>query len=44
MLDYAKTEGVAEIMIPRTVQIVDELPLLGTGKLDYPAIQEMIDV
>ncbi len=42
LLDYAKTEGVAEIMIPRTVQIVDELPLLGTGKLDYPAIQEMV--
>ena len=42
ILDYAKTEGVAEIMIPRTVQIVDELPLLGTGKLDYPSIQEMV--
>jgi acyl-[acyl-carrier-protein]-phospholipid O-acyltransferase/long-chain-fatty-acid--[acyl-carrier-protein] ligase len=42
MLDYAKTEGIAEIMIPRTVQIVDELPLLGTGKLDYPSIQEMV--
>jgi acyl-[acyl-carrier-protein]-phospholipid O-acyltransferase/long-chain-fatty-acid--[acyl-carrier-protein] ligase len=42
MLVYAKTEGVAEIMIPRNVQIVDELPLLGTGKLDYPAIQEMV--
>ena len=42
MLDYAKTEGIDEIMIPRTVQIVDELPLLGTGKLDYPSIQEMV--
>jgi acyl-[acyl-carrier-protein]-phospholipid O-acyltransferase / long-chain-fatty-acid--[acyl-carrier-protein] ligase len=42
ILDYAKAEGVAEIMIPRTVQIVDELPLLGTGKLDYPSIQEMV--
>ena len=42
MLVYAKTEGVAEVMIPRNVQIVDELPLLGTGKLDYPAIQEMV--
>ena len=42
MLVYAKAEGVTEIMIPRNVQIVDELPLLGTGKLDYPAIQEMV--
>ena len=44
LLDYAKTAGIAEIMIPRSVQIVSELPLLGTGKLDYPAIQEMVSV
>tara|TARA_Y100001936_G_scaffold249062_1_gene298387 strand:- start:12412 stop:15747 length:3336 start_codon:yes stop_codon:yes gene_type:complete len=42
LLEYAKSAGIAEIMIPRTVKVVDSLPLLGTGKLDYPAIQEMV--
>ncbi len=34
---HARTRGVAEISVPRVIQIVDALPLLGTGKTDYAA-------
>ena len=34
-------EGGAEIMIPKDVMPVDEIPLLGSGKLNFPAIQEL---
>ena len=29
-------------MVPRDLTIVDALPLLSTGKLDYPAIQTLV--
>jgi acyl-[acyl-carrier-protein]-phospholipid O-acyltransferase/long-chain-fatty-acid--[acyl-carrier-protein] ligase len=32
----ARDRGIAEIMVPRDVMVVDQLPLLGTGKTDYP--------
>ena len=33
--------GMPEIMLPRDVLHVDALPLLGTGKTDYPAIEAL---
>ncbi len=38
----AKTLGVGEINVPRTLLVVGQLPLLGTGKTDYPAIQKLV--
>lgn len=35
LIKTAKTEGQPEIAVPRKIMIVDELPLLGTGKIDY---------
>jgi acyl-[acyl-carrier-protein]-phospholipid O-acyltransferase/long-chain-fatty-acid--[acyl-carrier-protein] ligase len=32
---HARARGAAEIGIPRSVRVVDALPLLGTGKVDY---------
>ena len=34
---HARERGVAEIAVPRSLRLVDGLPLLGTGKIDYPA-------
>ena len=42
ILAHARVRGVSEIMVPRDLMIVDALPLLGTGKLDYPAIQTLV--
>ncbi|WP_243455723.1 acyl-[ACP]--phospholipid O-acyltransferase [Sphingosinicella sp. BN140058] len=32
---WGRANGVTELMLPRDVRIVDSLPVLGTGKLDY---------
>lgn len=39
LLDYARSEGVAEISIPKKILCVKMVPLLGSGKVDYPAVQ-----
>ncbi|WP_174254827.1 acyl-[ACP]--phospholipid O-acyltransferase [Acidisphaera sp. S103] len=41
LLAAARERGVAEIQVPREVMVVDKVPLLGTGKIDYPAVQVM---
>ena len=42
ILVHARERGVPEIMVPRDLILVESLPLLGTGKLDYPAIERMV--
>ncbi len=37
-----RKRGMSEINMPAEVVTVDALPLLGTGKTDYPAIQKML--
>lgn len=39
---HARKRGVAEIMVPRQIRQIDRLPLLGTGKTDYPALQKLV--
>jgi acyl-[acyl-carrier-protein]-phospholipid O-acyltransferase/long-chain-fatty-acid--[acyl-carrier-protein] ligase len=34
---------IPEIAVPRAVLCVPSVPLLGTGKLDYPAVQRLAD-
>ncbi|MBA2934852.1 acyl-[ACP]--phospholipid O-acyltransferase [Sphingomonas sp. CGMCC 1.13654] len=41
LLGWAKANGVAEISVPKDVRVIDALPVLGTGKLDYPRLSEM---
>jgi acyl-[acyl-carrier-protein]-phospholipid O-acyltransferase / long-chain-fatty-acid--[acyl-carrier-protein] ligase len=43
LLVAARERGAAEIQVPREVMIVDRLPLLGTGKVDYPAVQRLAE-
>jgi acyl-[acyl-carrier-protein]-phospholipid O-acyltransferase/long-chain-fatty-acid--[acyl-carrier-protein] ligase len=35
LLAHARERGIGEIMVPRVVQAVNALPLLGPGKVDY---------
>jgi acyl-[acyl-carrier-protein]-phospholipid O-acyltransferase/long-chain-fatty-acid--[acyl-carrier-protein] ligase len=44
LLAFARTRGTAELAVPRVVQVVDALPLLGTGKVDYAAAGRMVTV
>jgi len=39
----AKALGIAEISVPRKIQRVDVLPLLGTGKTDYMTLKKMAE-
>ena len=32
---YAKTNGIPELFLPKDVKVVEEIPVLGTGKIDY---------
>ena len=32
---WARSQGVAELALPREVRVLDEIPVLGTGKPDY---------
>jgi acyl-[acyl-carrier-protein]-phospholipid O-acyltransferase/long-chain-fatty-acid--[acyl-carrier-protein] ligase len=42
-LTLAKSRHAADLMIPQDVMIVDAIPLLGSGKTDYPALQKLVD-
>jgi len=39
----AKTDGVAEISVPRQVIYVANIPVLGTGKIDYVAAAKLVE-
>ncbi|MEJ0011009.1 MAG: acyl-[ACP]--phospholipid O-acyltransferase, partial [Bauldia sp.] len=39
---YARQRGASELMVPSDVIVARELPLLGTGKVDHPAIARMV--
>jgi acyl-[acyl-carrier-protein]-phospholipid O-acyltransferase/long-chain-fatty-acid--[acyl-carrier-protein] ligase len=38
---WGRSNGVTELMLPRDIRIVDVLPVLGTGKLDYVTMGAM---
>lgn len=42
IMDYMKQEGYSELFIPKKIQIIDEMPVLGSGKIDYPTLQAML--
>ena len=41
ILPAARAAGYTELMVPRLVVTVSQLPVLGPGKFDYPAIQQL---
>lgn len=43
ILAWARNHGVPELSVPRKVILVDEIPVLGTGKIDYGAVQKKAD-
>lgn len=43
ILERFRAQGLADLLVPRTVLVVDEVPLLGTGKTDYVAIKSLAE-
>jgi acyl-[acyl-carrier-protein]-phospholipid O-acyltransferase/long-chain-fatty-acid--[acyl-carrier-protein] ligase len=39
---HAKQRGAADLMIPGEVLVVDKLPVLGSGKLDYVGVARLV--
>ena len=39
---FAKSKGAAELMIPAEIMVVEHVPLLGSGKLDFAAVTKMV--
>ncbi len=42
-LTLAKARHAADLMIPQEVVVIDAIPLLGSGKTDYPAVQKLVE-
>lgn len=40
---FARTNGAPELAVPKKIVKVETVPLLGTGKTDYAAIQQMVE-
>ena len=43
LLQHAKASGIGELNVPKKILSVRQLPLLGTGKIDYPAVKTMAE-
>jgi len=41
--EHLQSEGMSELMTPKYVKVVDEIPVLGTGKTDYVTAQLLAD-
>ncbi len=42
IMRHAKAKHASDMMIPSEVIVIDKLPLLATGKPDYPAVTELV--
>lgn len=43
LVEDAKSKGIMELSVPKKIKIVEKIPVLGTGKTDYVAIQKVVD-
>jgi acyl-[acyl-carrier-protein]-phospholipid O-acyltransferase / long-chain-fatty-acid--[acyl-carrier-protein] ligase len=41
--EYVRKKGLSELGLPKKIIYVDQVPLLGTGKIDYVTTQEIVD-
>ena len=42
LLGHARGEGVGEIAVPKKIVVTKSMPLLGSGKIDYPGVQALV--
>lgn len=43
VMEEAKKRQLAELMIPKTVILLENIPVLGTGKTNYPEVQKIAE-
>lgn len=39
---YASENGISELAVPKTIYVLDKLPVLGSGKTDYTAVSAFV--
>jgi len=39
----ARADGVSELHVPKRILSVEKMPLLGSGKFDYPAVHALVE-
>jgi acyl-[acyl-carrier-protein]-phospholipid O-acyltransferase/long-chain-fatty-acid--[acyl-carrier-protein] ligase len=44
LAEWARSHGAPELAVPKKIMRVGEVPVLGTGKTDYVAIQQMVEI
>lgn len=42
IIRYAKANGISELVAPKLIHVIDKLPVLGSGKVDYVAISQLL--
>ncbi|HEY2136473.1 MAG TPA: acyl-[ACP]--phospholipid O-acyltransferase [Xanthobacteraceae bacterium] len=42
LMQFARSRGASEMMVPSEVVIVEKMPLLGSGKIDHVALQQLV--
>lgn len=42
LVAYARQQGINELSVPKKIVFLEKLPLLATGKIDYPATQQLV--
>ncbi|HEX3499474.1 MAG TPA: acyl-[ACP]--phospholipid O-acyltransferase [Stellaceae bacterium] len=43
LLAAARNSGLGELLVPKAILVVAKVPLLATGKVDYPAVQTLAE-
>ena len=43
ILEAARAQGISELAVPSDILCVDEIPLLGTGKVDYTSARQIAE-
>ena len=43
LLDYAKAQGITELMVPKDIRTIDAIPVLGNGKVDYVGVKSIVE-
>lgn len=41
VMQAIREAGLSELAMPKSILVVDHIPLLGTGKIDYPAVDRL---
>lgn len=39
---YVKAQGISELSLPKSIKVIDKIPLLGSGKVDYVKVKEIV--